>query len=147
MKIQSLLISGFRCLGPNAVHVDLSSSLPTLVGANGSGKTTILHALAKLFGITRAQRTITRDDFHVPSGENPDVRTERSLFIEVLIGLPELADNSTTSSATVAPMFKHMVVAGPEGARTFLRYASPDRRAKLSESLLPLLSLCMCSRN
>lgn len=116
MKIQSLFISGFRCIGPVPVHVDLSSSLPTLVGANGSGKTTILHALAKLFGITRAQRTITRDDFHVPSGVDPDVRTEKSLFIEVLIGLPELADSSTTSSATVAPMFKHMAVASPGGA-------------------------------
>ncbi|MBH9721466.1 AAA family ATPase, partial [Burkholderia contaminans] len=77
MKIQSLLISGFRCLGPNAVHVDLSSSLPTLVGANGSGKTTILHALAKLFGITRAQRTITRDDFHVPSDLPPSIGLSR----------------------------------------------------------------------
>ncbi|PAJ93670.1 AAA family ATPase [Burkholderia ubonensis] len=104
MKVQSLFISGFRCIGPIPVHVDLSSSLPTLIGANGSGKTTILHALAKLFGITRAQRTITRDDFHVPSGENPDVRTERSLFIEVPIGLPELAGNGTVDcDAVVSP--------------------------------------------
>ena len=116
MRIQSITIAGFRCFGPNPQQIEISSDLTAIIGPNASGKTAILQALCKLFGVTRAQRTVRRSDFHLPPGVPPDDRTKRVLFIDVLISLPELNRVSATS-LTVAPAFKHMQIAGPKATR------------------------------
>jgi putative ATP-dependent endonuclease of OLD family len=112
LRIQSITIAGFRCFGPTPQSIEVTGDLTTLVGPNASGKTAVLQALCKLFGITRAQRTVRRSDFHLPSGVAPDDRTKRSLLIDVIIALPELAKGSA-SARTVAPAFRHMQIAGP----------------------------------
>ena len=112
MRIQSITISGFRCFGPDPQLIEVTGDLTAIVGPNASGKTAVLQALCKLFGVTRAQRTVRRSDFHLPSGIPPDDRTERTLFVDVIIALPELAKGSATSQ-TVAPAFRHMQIAGP----------------------------------
>jgi putative ATP-dependent endonuclease of the OLD family len=113
MHIQSATILGFRSFGPDPHTVDLVDGLTAVVGANASGKTALLQALCKMFGISRVQRTIQRTDFHLPVGVAPDDRTTRDLAIEVIIVLPELAKGSATSK-TIAPVFKHMQIAAPE---------------------------------
>jgi putative ATP-dependent endonuclease of the OLD family len=113
MHIQSVTISGFRSFGPTPHKVDLINGLTAVVGPNASGKTALLQALCKMFGVSRAQRTIQRSDFHLPVGVAPDDRTARSLAIEVIIALPELAQGSATPK-TIAPVFKHMQIAAPK---------------------------------
>jgi putative ATP-dependent endonuclease of OLD family len=108
-----MTIAGFRSFGPDAQRIDLAGDLTALVGPNASGKTTLLQALQKMFGITRAQRTLYRSDFHLPVGVAPDDRTSRDLFIDVVISLPELAEGSATAE-TIAPTFRHMQIAGPK---------------------------------
>jgi putative ATP-dependent endonuclease of OLD family len=107
MRIHTVTLSGFRSFGPAPVVVDLSNDLTTIVGPNASGKTALLQALLKLFGVTRAQRTVQRSDFHLPPDTEPNDRTTRDLYIDVLIALPELEDGTATPE-TIAPSFRHM---------------------------------------
>jgi putative ATP-dependent endonuclease of OLD family len=122
VHIQSVTISGFRSFGPKAVTIELDAALTAIVGPNASGKTALLQALCKLFGVTRAQRTVRRSDFHLPVGVPPDDRTTRNLSIEIILALPELATGKATPK-TIAPVFKHMQIKAPK--------ATPVCRARL----------------
>src|SRR5258708_2586726 len=102
MLIQSMTVCGFRSFGAEAEHIDLAGELTAVVGPNASGKTALLQALTKMFGISRAQRTIHRSDFHLPPDVAPDDRTTRTLFVDAVIALPELAEGAGTAH-TVAP--------------------------------------------
>lgn len=110
MRIESVALSGFRCFGPDPITVPISSEITAVVGLNAAGKTALLHALSKLFGVSRAQRTVQRSDFHLGVDDDPEDREPKELFIDVLIGLPELADGTATPE-TIAPSFRHMQIA------------------------------------
>lgn len=109
MRIESIELSGFRCFGPAPITVPISSEITAVVGPNAAGKTALLHALSKMFGVSRAQRTVLHSDFHVGAEDDPDDREAKDLFIDVLIGLPELADGTATPE-TIAPSFRHMLI-------------------------------------
>ena len=109
MRLESITLSGFRCFGNDPITVPLSAEITAVVGPNAAGKTALLQALAKLFGISRAQRTIERSDFHLTADTNPDDRDPKELAIDVLIALPELADGTATAE-TVGPSFRHMLI-------------------------------------
>ena len=68
MKIKSVTLRNFICFGETPITVELADDLTALVGANGSGKTAVLTALARLFGPTQSLRTIRHSDFHKPLG-------------------------------------------------------------------------------
>lgn len=112
MRIESVTLSGFRCFGPDPLTVPISSEITAVIGPNAAGKTALLHALSKLFGVSQAQRTVQRSDFHLSVGDDPDDREPKDLFIDALIGLPELADGTATSE-TIAPCFRHMLIDRP----------------------------------
>ena len=112
MKIKSVTLRNFRCFGESAVTVELSEGITALVGANGSGKSALLLALARMFGTTQSLRTIRRSDFHVSPGTDPNEREEATLFIEVVLCFPELAEGGGYSAA-VPPTFQHMIVTSP----------------------------------
>lgn len=109
MRLKRIKIAGFRCFGSNPVKCSLSEKLTALVGPNASGKTALLHALSKMFGVSRAQRTLHRSDFHLPPDTDPKDRSSRKLFIDVLIEFPELAEGTATPE-TVAPAFRHIFI-------------------------------------
>ncbi len=110
MLVKTVTISGFRCFGPDPLVIDIAADITAVVGPNASGKTALLQALSKLFGVTRAQRTIQRSDFHLGANDNPDDRDPKDLFIDVLISLPELSDGTATPE-TIAPAFRRMHIA------------------------------------
>lgn len=109
MRIESVVLSGFRCFGPDPIRVPISAEITTIVGPNAAGKTALLHALSKLFGVTRAQRTVLKSDFHLGADDDLEDRESKHLFIDVLIGLPELIDGTATPE-TIAPSFRHMLI-------------------------------------
>ena len=113
MHIESVTITGFRCFGPHPATIPLNAGLTAIVGANASGKTAVLQALMRLFGVTRAQRTIVPSDFHVAPGET-ERPAARELTIDVRLSLPELVAGTATAS-TVAPVFRHVRVERPGG--------------------------------
>ncbi len=107
MRLETVTLSGFRCFGPDPIAVPIAPEITAVVGPNAAGKTALLHGLSKLFGVSRAQRTVLRSDFHVGADDDIDDREPKDLFIDVLIGLPELADGTATPE-TIAPSFRHM---------------------------------------
>ena len=109
MRIESISLSNFRCFGSSPVTIPLSPEITAVVGPNAAGKTALLHALSKIFGVSRTQRTVQRSDFHLSARNDPDDREAKSLFIDVLISFPELADGTATSE-TIAPSFRHMQI-------------------------------------
>ncbi|KAA8699621.1 ATP-dependent nuclease [Pseudomonas cannabina] len=115
MLIESAVLSGFRCFAPRPISVTISPKITTIVGPNAAGKTALLHALAKLFGVTRAQRTVRRSDFHLGPDDDPTSLESKHLYIEVLIALPELIDGTATPE-TIAPSFRHMLIERPDDA-------------------------------
>ncbi|MBU4198138.1 MAG: AAA family ATPase [Alphaproteobacteria bacterium] len=106
MHIQRLEISGFRCFGPNPIPIYLDEGLTAFVGVNGAGKTAVMLALQRLFGVTPDQRRLRRQDFHVPAAEvNPP--NERRFTIEAVLAFPELDDPLADASA-VPEFFSQM---------------------------------------
>ena len=109
VRVESIKLSGFRCFGPDPITVPISPEITAVVGPNAAGKTALLQALSKLFGVSRNQRTVQRSDFHLGAEDDPGDRQTRDLFIDVLIGLPELVDGTATPE-TIAPSFRHMLI-------------------------------------
>ena len=112
MFIERLSLTNFRCFGPEATSVDLSSGLTTFVGVNGAGKTALMQALQRLFGVTGEQRRLRRQDFHVPSTELV-APLQRNLILEVVIAFPEL--DAEGADGTAIPEFFHQMAADEAG--------------------------------
>jgi len=92
----------------------------------------VLEALGRLFGITTADRQITRSDFYRSPDVPADEVEEASLFIEAGIDFPELA--SENERGAVPECFNQMIVAAPGAApycrvrleATWHRTSTPD---------------------
>jgi putative ATP-dependent endonuclease of OLD family len=89
MFIEKLVLENFKCFGPGRTTIDLGPNLTALIGTNGTGKTAACEALLRLFGITRQDRDVRGEDFHVPVDET-DAPSSRELTIEVVLAFPEL---------------------------------------------------------
>lgn len=111
MRISRLTVSNFRSFGelPTVVALD---SLTTVVGGNACGKTAVLAALARLFGVSSGDRGIRRSDFHLPPNTDLASLNELSLFIEARIEFPELSDDGASGEA-VPECFRQMSVDAP----------------------------------
>lgn len=91
MKLVRLRLSNFRCFGPTPTEIKLDST-NFVIGPNGSGKTAILQALARMFGLDPAQRKVRISDFYIAADENPaDAPAERQLWLEADFEFPELS--------------------------------------------------------
>ncbi|HAJ6268259.1 TPA: DUF2813 domain-containing protein [Escherichia coli] len=113
MLIESVKLTNFRSFGPQGQQIKLDPMLTTLIGANGTGKTAVLQALQRLFGVTSEQRTISRQDFHVPSTET-NLPNIRNLSLEAIIAFPELDDAQGDHSA-IPEFFRSMSIADENG--------------------------------
>ena len=121
-------LSNFQSFGPAPTAIDLDD-LTYVLGPNGSGKTTVLEALSRLFSPLPAQRTIHLADFHVgvdgsASEEQAEVPT---LWLEVDVEIPEAGDDG--QHASVPPNFSHMAIDDADGV--------PRTRVRLTASLAP----------
>lgn len=111
MKIEKIILKNFRCFGPEPTEINLEAGLTALVGGNGAGKTALLLALSRLFGVTTGQRTVRPRDFHLlpDQQELPD---EGTLYLECILGFPELAGGGAGGDA-VPDFFEHMAASAP----------------------------------
>lgn len=105
MHIERLGLENFRCFGPQQTHVVLGPSLVAFVGDNGTGKTAVMQALQRMFGVTSEQRRLRKQDFHMPfnEAERPLART---LVIEAIVAFPEL--DADADNPAVPAFFKNM---------------------------------------
>lgn len=109
MKIEKIRLQNFRCFGNNITELDFDEVLTVLVGGNGSGKTSVLQALSRLFGTSPAQRAIQRRDFHIPVDQQ-ELPTGAQLFIEAILAFPELSAGENLSFNAVPAFFNEMSV-------------------------------------
>lgn len=89
MEVAHLRIENFRGIREASILLGRHS---VIVGANNAGKTTIIEALALLFGRDRLVRTLTEHDFH---GGNP-APADRIRLVATIVGFEgdEPADHS-----------------------------------------------------
>jgi putative ATP-dependent endonuclease of the OLD family len=113
MFLERITLTGFRCFSATPARIEFVQQLTAFVGSNGSGKTAVMIALQRLFGITAEQRRIRRQDFHVPveEREKPPVREFK---IEAVISFPELNDPNADHSKI--PDFFHHMATNENGA-------------------------------
>jgi putative ATP-dependent endonuclease of OLD family len=117
MRISSLQLCNFRCFGPEPVTIMLEN-VTAFVGTNGCGKSAVLQALTKLFGLTPGERALERSDFHVPIGKVLEDLEKASLSIEVRLDFPELEkieDEDESDDSAAAECFRHMTVENETG--------------------------------
>jgi putative ATP-dependent endonuclease of OLD family len=89
------------------------SGVTALVGGNGAGKTALLQALLRLFGVTPAQRTVHPRDFHL-SPNQQELQSGAKLSIDVILSFPELTGmDGDAVGAAVAEFFLQMVASAP----------------------------------
>ncbi|MDN7559137.1 ATP-dependent nuclease [Burkholderia orbicola] len=116
MKIQKIVIKNFRCFGPIGTKISLKKSVTAFVGGNGCGKTSAFLALSRLFGVTPAQRTVKRQDFHVPAGQ-VGLASGATLSIEVFLSFPELnGEEEADAERHAVPEFFLQMAASAPGA-------------------------------
>ena len=106
MIVERITVNNFKCFGPEGHTIELDEHLTVLIGANGSGKTALMQALLRMFGITPDQRRIRRQDFFVPNTDAEATDAQRTLSIEVLLSFPELSDPGDEITWTI-PQFLH----------------------------------------
>ena len=98
MHIERVTLTNFRCFGTDPTTIDFDAAFTALVGANGTGKTAAFAALGRMFGVTRGDRQVISEDFHVPVDETEAPAT-RDLSIEVVVAFPELLAGDDASTA------------------------------------------------
>lgn len=115
MKIEKVSMKNFRCFGSRGTKIKLESCVTAFVGGNGSGKTAVFQALSRLFGVTPAQRTVRRQDFHL-SVDQQELQSGATLSIEVFFSFPELEGLDEDATADAVPEFFLQMTASAPGA-------------------------------
>ena len=111
MHLERLLLTSFRCFGPQTTTIDMTQGLTAFVGVNGAGKTAVMQALLRFFGVTPDHRRIRRQDFHVPSAEAA-APAEREFVIEAILSFPEL---DVAGDHAAVPEFFHQMACEQDG--------------------------------
>lgn len=114
MYISKIIIRGFRAFDTDGVSISLKRKLNGFIGLNSTGKTAALEALTKVFGITKIERDILRQDFYVSHDEEIDLIDEKSLSIEVKMNFND------SEKESIPHFFTHMLV-DDEGAEPYIR--------------------------
>jgi len=114
MHLERLILTNFRCFGPEPQSIALGPGLTAFVGANGSGKTAVMQGLLRLFGVTSEHRRIRRQDFHVPSSGETTPPQQCHLVLEAILAFPEL-DSDDPNTGAVVPEFFHQMAAEEGG--------------------------------
>lgn len=94
-------IQGYRSFSNDGMTIQFNDKLVGFIGLNSSGKTSALEAFKKLFGTSKAERGLVREDFHIPM-DGEDVG-RRDLSIEAIIQFED-------EEGSVPHFFSHMVV-------------------------------------
>jgi len=114
MYISKIIIKGFRAFNKEGATIVLKNRLNAFIGLNSTGKTAALEALTKIFGLTKIERDIFKQDFHVAHNEEIDSIDEKLLSIEVRINFGDSGKDS------IPHFFNHMVVDN-EGEEPYIR--------------------------
>ncbi|MFW6865873.1 ATP-dependent nuclease [Nocardioides sp. CPCC 206347] len=107
MKLCHMRLKNFQSFGPTPTDIELSR-LTFVLGPNGSGKTAVLQALARLFSPVPSMRRVQPSDFHIPFGTAPE-DVDNELWLEADIEFEETADEKG-DYPSIPPFFTHMAL-------------------------------------
>src|SRR5258708_39372281 len=110
MKRTRLRLSNFQSFAEGPTEITFAP-ITFLIGPNGSGKTALLQALARMFSFDHALRRIQRSDFHVKPASSKEMEDEEAseLWIEADFEFAELLDKDTKKKhPTIPSNFAHM---------------------------------------
>lgn len=136
MKLTRLRLSNFQSFGTGVTVLDLVA-LCFLLGPNGTGKTAVLQALARMFGLDPGLRRIRKSDFHYKAEHaGKAVTGPLTLWIEAEFEFPELKKGKG-KHATVPGHFAHMqlVTAGGVPRVRFRLTATLDEDGDIEEAM------------
>jgi putative ATP-dependent endonuclease of OLD family len=113
MRLDKLVLKNFRCFGEEPTEVSFADGLTVMVGANGTGKTAVLLALARMFGRSGRGRGLIASDFHTklvtPSTDLATGPTEKKLWVDAWFSFPELELAGAPASPAVAEHISELV--------------------------------------
>ncbi|MEL5357822.1 AAA family ATPase [Serratia ureilytica] len=114
MQLKKIYISGFKSISnQNPQIIDLDHELTTFIGHNGTGKSTAMEALNKLFSVDHSLRGITINDFHNADGGEDE--KSKSLIIEAWFSFPK----PNEGKISIPPLIEHLTIDKSDGAILF----------------------------
>lgn len=136
MKLTRLRLSNFQSFGQGPTAIAFEAMI-YLLGPNGTGKTAVLQALARLFGFDPSLRRVRRTDFHIAAADlAKDDVGPLTLWIEAQFEFPELK-KPKGKHATIPGHFAHMQLESADGiARVRFRLtATMDEDGDIEETM------------
>ncbi|WP_038213269.1 ATP-dependent nuclease [Xenophilus azovorans] len=139
MKLTQIHLSNFQSFGPEATLIDMAA-MTFLLGPNGTGKTAVLQALVRLFGIDPGLRRIRKTDFHVAAAAPAGGHAAATLWIEAQFEFAELKKPKGKHVA-VPGHFAHMRLESADGVPRvrFRLTAQMDEDGDIEESMVYVL--------
>ena len=114
MQLEKLIVSGFKSISTqNKQTIEFEDDVTAFIGHNGTGKSSALEALNKLFAIDRSLRVISADDFYLADGVRSDAA--RELFIEAWFHFPTSGGNAPS----IPPFINGLTVTTASGKLIF----------------------------
>ncbi|MED4206194.1 ATP-dependent nuclease [Neobacillus mesonae] len=112
MRVSELRLSNFKSFGEDVQQVKFDK-LTAIIGANSTGKTSLITALLRLFGQKNSERNLVKSDFHISPYVDPKNITEINLFVEAKVDFPELLENKIEDIKTIPNYMKQLIIDGP----------------------------------
>lgn len=102
MQLTKIFISGFKSISnDNPQTIFFDKNLTTFIGSNGTGKSTAMEALCKLFSVDQSLRGISVNDFY---NNTEELENDKGLIIEAWFSFPKLDD----TELCIPPLIEHL---------------------------------------
>ncbi|CAK1934041.1 putative ATP-dependent endonuclease of the OLD family [Vibrio crassostreae] len=113
MLLNKLVISGYKSVSVEEPQtISLEKDVTLFIGHNGTGKSTVLEALNKLFAVDQSLRGLSPSDFHLPDAVAPE--TPRDLFIEAWFSI-----SNAENHFTIPPLLAGLTASSEDGSIIF----------------------------
>ncbi|WKA64174.1 ATP-dependent nuclease [Pectobacterium aroidearum] len=102
MQLTKIFISGFKSISTDHPQtISFEKNITTFIGSNGTGKSTVMEALCKLFCVDHSLRGISANDFY---NNSEGSENDKNLIIEAWFNFPE----PNSGELCIPPLIEHL---------------------------------------